>query len=177
MKSWLSGGMLAAAVALAALSGAARAGASDDFACSNATLKGEYAFGATAYTPAGLPNGPPRVVTGIKEFDGQGNLTQRDYQGDNLAGPDFAPQGREQGTYQVSSDCTGNMVINLNAFGVPPVTTQGEVINIKFVISDGGRHIHEVVSQLTPPGSSGPVHPTQTRADDWKVASEQDQQQ
>jgi hypothetical protein len=40
------------------------------------------------------------------------------------------------------------------------------------VISDGGRHIHEVVSQQTPPGSTVPV-PVQTSVDDWKVASEQ----
>jgi hypothetical protein len=162
---------MAAAITLPALSSAAWAGGTDDYGCSNATLKGEYAFGVTAYTPAGLPNGPPRVVAGIKVFDGQGNLTQRDYQGDNLAGPDFAPPGQEQGTYQVNSDCTGSMVINLNVPNVPPGTSSG-VIDIMFVISDGGRHIHEVVSQLTPPGSSGPA-PTQTSADDWKVASEQ----
>ena len=103
--------------------------------------------------------------------EGQGNLTQRDYQGDNLAGPDFAPPGQETGTYQVNSDCTGSMVINLNVPNVPPGTSSG-VINIMFVISDGGRHIHEVVSEFTPPGSSGPA-PTQTSADDWKVASAQ----
>jgi hypothetical protein len=45
------------------------------------------------------------------------------------------------------------------------------VIQILFVISNGGRHIHEVVSQPTPPFSSAPV-PVQTSADDWKVASE-----
>jgi hypothetical protein len=173
MKTWLSKGLLAVAIGLPALSGPASAGASGDFGCSNATLQGEYAFGVTSYQ---AQNYPPTVVAGVKFFDGQGNLTQRDYQGDNLAGPDFAPPGREKGTYQVSSDCTGSMVINLNAFGVTPVTTQGGVINIKFVISDGGRHIHEVVSGFTPPGASGPI-PTQTSADDWKVASEQDQQQ
>jgi len=172
VNSWNFKGMLAATIALSVLSGAAWARASDDFGCSNATLKGEYAFGVTAYTPPGLPNGPPRVVTGIKVFDGQGNLTQRDYQGDNLAGPDFAPRGQETGTYKVNSDCTGSMVINLNVPHVPAGTSSG-VIDIMFVISDGGRHIHEVVSQFTPPGSSGPA-PTQTSADDWKVASDKD---
>jgi hypothetical protein len=172
MKRWLWKGMLTAAIALPALSGVAWA--ESDEGCSNATLKGEYAFGVTAYTPAGLPSGPPEVVAGIKTFDGKGNFTQRDYIGDSLrttGQTDFS--SGETGTYKVNSDCTGSLVINLNVFGVPPVTTQGGVINIMFVISDGGRHIHEVVSKLTPPGSPGPV-PTQTSADDWKVGLEQD---
>lgn len=109
-------------------------------------------------------------MTGIKVFDGKGNLTQRDYQGDNLAGPDFAPPGQERGTHTVNSDCTGSLVINLNA-PVPSGSTG--VIDIMFVISNGGRHIHEVVSQFIPPGSTDP-QPTQTSADDWKVAAEQD---
>ena len=72
MKSWLFQGMLTAAIALPALSGVARAGGTDDYGCSNATLKGEYAFGVTNLTI-------PQVVAGIKVFDGNGNLTQRDY--------------------------------------------------------------------------------------------------
>lgn len=174
MKNWLLVGVMATVIAVPALSSAARAGGTDDYGCSNATLKGEYAFGVTVYTPAPPPSPPPTtvVVNGIKVFDGRGTLTQRDYQGDNLAGPDFAPPGQEQGTYQVNSDCTGSMVINLNVPNVPAGLSSG-VIEIKFVISDGGRHIHEVVSQFTPPFSSGPVL-TQTSADDWKVASDKD---
>ena len=161
MKRWLTKATLLAAIAFPATSGAAWAGGSDDFGCSNATLKGEYAFGVTNLTT-------PRVAAGIKVFDGHGNLTQRDYRG-NSSPAEFAPPGQEKGTYQVSPDCTGSMVINLNA----PVTSGSTgVIGILFVISDGGRHIHEVVSQQTPPGSTGPV-PIQTSADDWKVASEQ----
>ncbi len=167
MKSSLLKGMMTAAIVLPALSGAAWAGGDDDFGCSNATLKGLYAFGVTNYII-------PQVVAGIKIFDGRGNLTQRDYIGDSLRTmnqKDFAPKGQEKGTYTVNSDCTGSMVINLNA--PVPMSSTG-VINIMFVISDGGRHIHEVVSEFTPPGSTtGPV-PTQTSADDWKVASERD---
>ena len=174
MKSSLSRGFITTAITVSVLSGVARAGGTDEYGCSNATLKGEYAFGVTAYTSTSLPNSPPYVVgvvNGIKMFDGHGNLTQRDYQGDNNAGPDFSPPGQETGTYTVNSDCTGSMVINLNA----PVTSGSTgVINIMFVISDGGRHIHEVVSEFTPPGASGPVS-NQTSADDWKVASQQEQ--
>ena len=162
MKSWLFQGMLTAAIALPALSGVARAGGTDDYGCSNATLKGEYAFGVTNLTI-------PQVVAGIKVFDGNGNLIQRDYIGDSVPA-EFAPKGQERGTYTVNPDCTGSMVINLNVPGAPP---PNGVIQILFVISDGGRHIHEVVSQLTPPFSSAP-EPVQTSADDWKVASERD---
>jgi len=160
MKSWLFQGMLTAAIALPALSGAAWAGGSDDYGCSNGTLKGEYAFGVTNLTI-------PQVVAGIKVFDGNGNLTQRDYIGNSVPA-EFAPPGQERGTYTVNPDCTGSMVINLNVPGSPP---PNGVIEILFVISDGGRHIHEVVSQLTPPFSSAP-EPVQTSADDWKVASD-----
>jgi hypothetical protein len=170
MHSWLSTRMMAAAIALPALSSAVWAQANDG--CSNATLKGEYAFAVTSYTPPGLPNGPPQVVAGIKTFDGKGNLAQRDYRGDSLrttGQTDFSTEGQETGTYTVNSDCTGSAVINLN---VPNTPFPHGVIQIEFVISGGGRHIHEVVSKFTPPGFTTP-QPTQTSADDWKVASEQ----
>ena len=98
MKGWFFQRILTAAIALPALSLMARAGGTDDYGCSNATLKGEYAFGVTVYTPAPPPSPPPTtvVVNGIKVFDGHGNLTQRDYQGDNLAGPNFAPRRQEK---------------------------------------------------------------------------------
>ena len=148
MKRWLSKGTLVAVIAISALSGVARA---HDFGCSDATLKGEYAFGATAYTPPGLPDGPPSVVAGIKIFDGKGKLTQRDYRGDTVPAqfsPAAGKPNAETGTYQVDSDCTGSMVINLNA--PVPVGSTG-VIKVLLVISHGGRHIHEVVSEFTPP--------------------------
>jgi hypothetical protein len=138
--------------------------------CSDATLTGEYAFGVTAYTPPGLPNGPPQVVTGIKVFDGNGHLTQRDFMGDSLRtrGQTEFSTG-ETGTYDVRPDCTGSMVISIP---VPGLTTG--TLSIEFVISNGGRHIHEVVSEFTPPGSPGPV-PTQTSANDWKVGVDEDE--
>jgi hypothetical protein len=171
MNRWISKGALVAAIALPALSGVALA---DDFGCSNATLKGEYAFGVTSYTPPGSPDGPPSVVAGIKVFDGKGNLTQRDYSGDALRTrnqTDFAKPGQETGTYIVNRDCTGSMEIHLN---VPNTPVPHGLLEIRFVISDGGRHIHEVVAEFTPPGFTTP-QPTQTSADDWKVASERDE--
>ncbi|MEA2776723.1 MAG: hypothetical protein QOF90_2129 [Acetobacteraceae bacterium] len=158
--------ILAAAIALPALSGAAQA---QDYECSNATLNGEYAFAVTAYTPPGLPNGPSQVVAGIKTFDGHGNFTQRDYNGDSLrtrGQTDFSTG--ETGTYSVNADCTGSGVVNLNVPGTPP---PHGLIQLMFVISDGGRVIHEVVSEFTPPGFTEP-QPTQTSATNWMVRPE-----
>jgi hypothetical protein len=156
-KKWFSQVTPLAAIASLALTGAAWA----DFECSNATLTGEYAFGFTVLTTQ-------RVGTGVKFFDGNGHLTQRDYAGNSVPA-EFAPPGREKGTYTVKPDCTGSMTIDLN---VP--NGGGGVLQILFVISDGGRHIHEVVAEFTPPFSAGPV-PVQTSADDWKVAPQQNQ--
>jgi hypothetical protein len=59
MKSWLWNGMLAAAIALPALSDVAWAQSNDNDGCTNATLKGDYAFAVTAYTLPGLADGLP----------------------------------------------------------------------------------------------------------------------
>ena len=171
MRSWLWKGMLGAAVALPALSGAAWA------SCSLATLTGEYAFGGTAYSPATTPP-PIRVVEGIKRFDGNGNLTQRDYRG-GASPAEFAPPGSEFGTYTVNANCTGSLDITL----VPPMCPMGTSgdgeIKALIVISDGGRHIHEVVSELIPPCNGGKpqANTPETSADDWKVAAEDDNTQ
>lgn len=169
MKRWLLVGVMAIGIAVPALNSAAWAGSTDDFGCSNATLKGEYAFGVTAYTPPGLPNGPPEVVTGIRVYDGNGHFTQRDYMGNSVPA-EFAPPGQETGTYTVNPDCTGSDELDLN---VPVPSGSTGVIKVLFVISDGGRHVHEVVSEFTPPGFTAP-QPTQTSADAWKVAAERD---
>jgi hypothetical protein len=58
MKSWVRRGMLAAAIALPALSGVARAQSNDGDGCTNATLRGDYAFSVTNFTL-------PSVVVGI----------------------------------------------------------------------------------------------------------------
>ncbi len=163
MKMYLWEGMLAAAIALPALSGVARA--QDNSGCSDATLTGEYAFGGTAYTPPFHPNGPPLVFEGIHTFDGMGNLTQRDYRG-GTSPAEFSPPGSQFGTYAVNRDCTGSLDIT----ELVPGMTSGE-IKALIVISNGGRHIHEVVSELIVPGSLSPAVPVNTSADDWKVGS------
>jgi hypothetical protein len=146
MKSWLLKGVVAAAIALPALSGTARAGGiNDHFVCSNATLRGDYAFSVLIVTA------PPEVVVGLGTFDGKGGFTQIDYPGGSgLA----AFRTGQTGTYLVDSNCTGFMTINL---------APGVVVENAIVISNGGRSIHAVVAAGT-----------QARVDFWKVAPEQD---
>ena len=169
MKSWVWKGMLAAPIALSALGGIARAGGSDDFVCSNATLRGDYAFSVLTVAAAAGPN----VVVGLARFDGKGGYTQVDYIGDSLrtiGATSFS--GGETGSYTVNPDCTGSQEIKLNVSGVPAGTSHGVIENM-FVISGGGRSIHGVVAEFTPPGATQAVR-DQTRVDFWKVGSEQD---
>jgi hypothetical protein len=163
MKTWLWKGMLAATIALPALSGVARAQNTDDDGCTNATLKGDYAFAVTG----------PQFVVGIGRFDGKGKYTQVDYPADGLRTSNLTSfRTGETGSYTVNPDCTGSQEIKLNVPGVPPGTSHGVIENM-FVISGAGRSIHAVIAELTPPGGTQPV-PTQGRVDFWKVGSEQD---
>ena len=153
MKGWLRRGAVAAAIALPALSGIARA---ESTGCTNATLKGDYAFSVVDN------DSPPLVAVGIGTFDGKGGFSQIDYRGDSLGldpnATDFV--GNETGTYAVSRNCTGSQVINLHVI----------VVENRFVISDGGRAIHAVVARAKLP--DGTVVHGQTRVEFWKVAPE-----
>jgi hypothetical protein len=173
MKSWLWKGMLAATIALPALSVTARAQSNDNDGCTNATLKGDYAFSVTGWTLSPGPVWVPNFVVGIGRFDGKGNFTQVDYGADDLRTMGATSfRGGETGSYTVNPDCTGSQEIKLNVSGVPAGTSHGVIENM-FVISGGGRSIHGVVAEFTPPGGAQPVS-VQTRVDFWKVGSEPD---
>jgi hypothetical protein len=130
---------LAAAIALPALSGEAWAGGSDDLGCSNATLKGAYAFSVLTVASATGPG----VVVGLGTFDGKGGFTQIDYPGDGLSmtPPLTAFRTGQTGTYTVNPNCTGFQEINLGG-GVG-------VVENAFVISNGGRSIDAVIAGFT----------------------------
>ena len=156
MKNWIWRVTLATAITLPALSGIARAEGADHAPCTNATLKGHYAFSVVDN------DSPPLVAVGIGTFDGKGGFSQIDYRGDSLGldpnKTDFV--GNETGTYAVSRNCTGSQVINLHVI----------VVENRFVISDGGRAIHAVVARAKLP--NGTVVHGQTRVEFWKVAPE-----
>lgn len=163
MRKWLCTGLLAATIAVPALSGAAWAGGSDDLGCSNATLKGAYAFSVVNIVAA-APLGPG-VVVGLTTFDGKGGLTQIDYPGNGSTdlGLDEKFRTGQTGSYTVNPNCTGFMTVDLGA-------TVGTVTNA-FVISNGGRAVHAVIAGFAAPNGAS-VSPLQSRIDLWKVAAE-----
>ena len=164
--------VLAAVTLLLALSGTTVA-ASDNDGCSNATLKGDYAFTVSGQGP--------NVTKGIAmtNFDGRGMLTQVDFavtdgtplptDGNSITGFHFATG--ETGTYTVNQDCTGSAQIDLNV-PVPAPLSHG-VIKLQFVLSNHGRTIHTVVSEFTPPGATAPDLNTYS-SDGFKVGKVRD---
>jgi hypothetical protein len=170
------GEVLTVAALSLALSGVALA-ATDNDGCSNATLKGDYAF--TVLGERLNPNGTTSFIHGVAmtNFDGAGNLSQQDFVvTDGVPGPangnaatGFHFQTGETGTYKVNPDCTGSAEIDLN---VPVPTGSRGVVKLMFVLSDHGRAIHTVVAEFTPPGATAPVLVT-TRSDGSRVDGDQ----
>jgi hypothetical protein len=103
--------------------------------CSNATIKGTYAF--TIHGQVFLPEGAGTLlVDGLAKtkFDGAGNLTQLDAVATN---GNVAPGWRfSTGSYSVNPNCTGTF--NVTNGDQPP-------IHVQFVISHWGNHINTVV--------------------------------
>jgi hypothetical protein len=165
MKRWLCVGLMATAIALPVLGGAAWAGGSGDLGCSNATLKGDYAFSVLTTVAASPPG--PGVVIGLTTFDGKGGITQTDFPGNGATDLGLtAFRTGQTGSYTVNPNCTGFMTVNLGA-------TVGVTENA-FVISNSGRAVHAVIAGFTAPDGTLAT-PLQSRIDLWKVASEQEQ--
>ena len=178
MKSLLFKAALAIAISPLVLCTLANAQVNDR--CTDATLKGGYAF--TISGQFFLPSGAAVLREGVAltHFDGAGNLWQEDLV---LSSPNAPPppgvsptnsvngfHNEETGTYKVNSDCTGTFTINFPALTNPStgVMTPGAIIVTSFVLSDHGRAIHTIVTSLTPPGAPGPV-PTLIRSEGHKL--------
>lgn len=181
MKPLLFRSAMLVSVFWLSLAGQASAQSSDNDGCSNTTLRGDYAF--TISGQIFIPNGPVIQREGIAmtHFDGVGDLTQVDVV---LSSPNAGPapgtspvdpvtgfHTQETGTYIVHSDCTGTFTINFPSLTTPTGGhIPGAIIIVKFVLSNGGRAIHTIVTSLTPPGAPGPV-PALIRSEGHKLYS------
>ena len=126
---------------LLSLAASARAESeSEDAACSNHTLRGDYGFAIEGLIlPAPGVALPIRGVA-MTHFDGKGNLSQVDHiivNGDPVSPIEWTPG---TGTYHVNANCTGTVQIN-----IPSV---GDLVNLSVVVVRHGKEIHTVV---TPP--------------------------
>ena len=167
MKPALSKVVVTAALFLIAVAAQAQTAT-----CTNSTLRGTYAFriSGQVFTPSGIVN---RDGVAMTYFDGINGLKQVDYvmaNGAVVPGPtnQYGFHDMETGSYTVNPDCTGNAQIN---FPTPPHGTSGAVIMLMFVIGDGGRTIHTIVSSLTPPNTNTPV-PANIHSDAVRVSGD-----
>lgn len=169
------------------LAGPAFAQSIDYDGCTNATLRGDYAFRISGQIlpPSAVPVTIQRDGVAMTHFDGftgpagLGGLSQVDFvmsNGTPLQGIPDPLTGfhiKESGWYKVYPDCTGTAEID---FPTPPGGTSGAVIDLMFVLSNDGRTIHTIVSKLIPPNSTTPV-PVSIHSDGEKLGSVPDDQQ
>ena len=114
-------------VAVTALAlGIAPTAKADDKGCSNATLRGTYAYTSTGSIAAPPEIAGPIAEVGTQVFDGNGGTT---------ATATISTNGSMQqlsivGTYTVNPDCTGTAALQVSPFGI--------TVHVLFVIDDNG---------------------------------------
>jgi hypothetical protein len=149
MKASFWGGIVASVAALSVVSGVAHAQVTDNDGCSNATLRGDYAFSAhgallgflISGVPQYFPSPVPLDAVAMTNSDGRGNFTQVGItivNGVVPPGPTDPETGfgiDESGSYTVFPDCTGNFALDLPG----PIS-----ISAIFVLAKDGREIHAV---------------------------------
>ena len=119
-KSFTISAVAALAIGLAPIASA------DDKGCSNATLKGTFAYTGTGFNVSPPASAGPFAEVGTQTFDGKGATSTTFTASAN--GNIF--QVTLAGTYTVNPDCTGTFSLAAPAIGI--------TIPIFFVIGDGG---------------------------------------
>ncbi len=104
--------------------------------CTNASLRGDYAFELSGTRPSGPPPAALEQIVGVtrRSFDGYGGAIQTDYIQGSISG--YASRSGT-GAYSVNEDCTGSITL-INA-GAPPL--EG-----RFVIVDAGKEVWLVIT-------------------------------
>ena len=97
-----------------------------DLGCSNATLKGTFAYTSTGVIVAPADIAGPIAEVGIQSFDGNGGTTATA----TISGNGSIQALTIVGTYTVNPDCTGTAALQVSPFGI--------TVEVLFVIDDGG---------------------------------------
>ena len=119
-------------------SNAADSAFAKDHACSNASLRGAYAF-AIEGVFVDAPTPLPLRGVAVTRFDGRGNVTQVDHVVFNGSPPplDWTPA---TGWYDLEADCTGRMELEIPGSPFSPVI-------LRLSVGANGTHINAVVSK------------------------------
>jgi hypothetical protein len=127
---------IAAAAACALLSGPVLAEPDEGFACSNATLNGNYGFTITGIRPAarGLPQ-VALVGTALTTFHGDGTFHQFDNLNVNSPEVTYQPDRPGLGSYSLNSDCSGTMTL----------IAGGVTLQLSITVVDHGREVRTAV--------------------------------
>ena len=103
--------------------------------CSNATLKGTYAYTSQGFTevtsdisPAGFV---PSAQTGLIVFDGKGGITSGTFTVATTTADGGSQRGTFTGTYSVNANCTGTSLTDLG---------DGTVFHFDLVIQGPSRY-------------------------------------
>jgi len=124
---------VAAAAALAlSLAPSAKA---DDKGCSNAILRGTFAYTSTGSIATPPEIAGPFVEVGTQTFDGSGGTTgsAMSSQNGNISPLTVA------GTYTVNPDCTGTMTLQVTFPGIPAFP-----VDVYFVVDDAGNEFQAI---------------------------------
>ena len=128
---------IAAVTALAL--GMAPTAKADDKGCSNATLKGTFAYTMTGFVLIPALAGPFAEV-GTQTFDGKGATTAAA----TLSQNGNIDQVTITGKYTVNPDCTGTFTLQVSPFGITN--------RVFFVIHDGGTGFQGIETNPAPGG-------------------------
>ena len=103
--------------------------------CSNASLKGTYAFSAQGFnevTPDISPAGfVPFAQTGLIVYDGKGNIVSGTYTDTTTTANGGSFRGTFTGTYAVNEDCSGTLIADPG---------DGNLFHFDLVVVGSARH-------------------------------------
>lgn len=103
--------------------------------CSNATLKGTYAYSSQGFTKVSSDISPARFVpwaqTGLIVFDGKGSITSGTFTVATTTADGGSQRGTFTGTYSVNANCTGTSLTDLG---------DGTVFHFDLVIQGPSRY-------------------------------------
>jgi hypothetical protein len=133
-RSTIAKTLTIAAVTALAL-GIAPTAKADDKGCSNATLRGTYAYTSTGSITAPPDLAGPVAEVGTQTFDGKGatNATATLSQNGNIFTVTIT------GAYTVNSDCSGTMTLQVSIPGVPVFP-----LHVSLVVDDIGNEFQAI---------------------------------